>query len=688
MRPGSSRAAFSGAFAYPGGLFIVTPSERPASTYTHEMGHIFWARDEYPGAGSWTDRRGYYNAQNVNASDNPTPGFVQQDSIMRGGAVASRAYDNLFTPDSTLELIGWRDSDGDGIFDVADVPLLLDAVGSYDVESGLYSFQGTAQVDTLANQNSAGFQSDISLNRISEIQYRFDGGDWQTALSPDTTRVEFDLEISPGTTFDAIEWRAIDASTGVTSAIVVGDRLTPAFSGTGGGFAFIDQNGNNGRDADETFLVGTQFNVRKGDGSELLYEHLDAQSADDGTYVPASGMTIEGVGYDLDGRVASLPAMSDDQIGKVFQAYNDRYSLWIDRWGEERKLSVSSEQPTGQVTINFAATNTGEYGLESGSYARVEAFDVDGNRIDRVTSELVLAGGQDSLTVKDSLGRIASVLVYGHAETEILITGVQFGLPSIDPFVEDGHFSIDGLPDGDYLVEAVSPSLIYQFQSQPITVQVSDGSVSPIALAASRVDSPRHNVAKPEDVNLDGAISVLDALVVINDLSRLGSRTLTPAEASGYSVDVNNDGMVSAIDALFVINLLERIDSSGEGERIVDNSSRSAQTSESTPSSNPTPSDAPLQPLAATSVDAVFAPNHRDDSNDPYDPFLQNNPSMLNSAGKPSSDQSQNDAYPDSSLGEGVPLTGENGAKPGFERHSLEFSISDDQIQSELRSSS
>jgi hypothetical protein len=78
--PGGS---FSRAFAIAGGLFEVIPSSRPNSTYTHETGHIFWARDEYSGGGNYFDKRGYYNAQNTNAIDlNPTPNFSQSPSIM------------------------------------------------------------------------------------------------------------------------------------------------------------------------------------------------------------------------------------------------------------------------------------------------------------------------------------------------------------------------------------------------------------------------------------------------------------------------------------------------------------------------------------------------------------------------------------------------------------------------------
>ncbi|MCC6509729.1 MAG: protein containing Planctomycete extracellular domain protein, partial [Pirellulaceae bacterium] len=103
--------SFSRAFAFAGGLFLVSPSTRPASTFTHEIGHMFWARDEYAGGGSVGDFRGYYNTQNLNAVDNPAQGFVQQPSIMAAGALLDTAYNNHVSPASTLAMIGWQDSD-------------------------------------------------------------------------------------------------------------------------------------------------------------------------------------------------------------------------------------------------------------------------------------------------------------------------------------------------------------------------------------------------------------------------------------------------------------------------------------------------------------------------------------------------------------------------------------------------
>ncbi len=91
--------SFSRAFAFAGGLYFVTPANRPASTYTHETVTCFWARDEYPGGGNYQQRRGYYNAQNLNAVDlNPTPNFQQTPSIMSAGTSLATAYQTLTSP--------------------------------------------------------------------------------------------------------------------------------------------------------------------------------------------------------------------------------------------------------------------------------------------------------------------------------------------------------------------------------------------------------------------------------------------------------------------------------------------------------------------------------------------------------------------------------------------------------------
>jgi hypothetical protein len=71
------------------------------------------------------------------------------------------------------------------------------------------------------------------------------------------------------------------------------------------------------------------------------------------------------------------------------------------------------------------------------------------------------------------------------------------------------------------------------------------------------------NESEAEDVDNDGWITPLDALLVINDLNNRGARDLTDTdERPEHLIDVNGDDYVSAVDALLIIN---RLNSSSTG---------------------------------------------------------------------------------------------------------------------------
>ncbi len=79
------------------------------------------------------------------------------------------------------------------------------------------------------------------------------------------------------------------------------------------------------------------------------------------------------------------------------------------------------------------------------------------------------------------------------------------------------------------------------------------------------------NAANPLDVNNDGFVSPIDALVIINALNSGGSRALTGGSGEGESggrmyIDTNADGFLSAIDVLGVVNFLNRQAAFGSGE--------------------------------------------------------------------------------------------------------------------------
>jgi large repetitive protein len=69
------------------------------------------------------------------------------------------------------------------------------------------------------------------------------------------------------------------------------------------------------------------------------------------------------------------------------------------------------------------------------------------------------------------------------------------------------------------------------------------------------------------DVNADGFVSPIDALIVINHLNAgSGNAATGEGEPDKYYIDVNGDNALSPIDALLVINRLNSLFGSGEGE--------------------------------------------------------------------------------------------------------------------------
>jgi len=90
-----------------------------------------------------------------------------------------------------------------------------------------------------------------------------------------------------------------------------------------------------------------------------------------------------------------------------------------------------------------------------------------------------------------------------------------------------------------------------------------------VALVVSTTN-PWHNSVSPMDVNDDGDISPIDALMIILDLNQNGIRELPETRVDGTAVpllDVNRDNRITPQDVLMIINHLNDVGNvEGEGE--------------------------------------------------------------------------------------------------------------------------
>lgn len=564
--PGGS---FSQAFSFSGGRFMVVPASRPASTFAHEIGHQFWGLDEYMGGGTYLSRRGYYNTQNLNAADNPAPGFVQADSIMSNGTSLANAYVNRTSPPSTLAMIGWQDSDNNGIFDVLDVPFTLYGSGQYSAASGLYTFNGFATVNTLPNRNPAGLGNDITINQIREIQAAVDDGPWQTVLvlPPRTYQTSVTVHVPvPPTGSHTIRIRAVDTLTRVTSNVFVGETNRPTAQGPGiNGVVFRDDNRNGQWDSGEPGLPDVGVELLDLNDQPLDLQHfVEPSEWPQGTILNQiePGALIAAVGGGLQNNdVLARTSSRAPSAGRVFTATSFNGQA-LETWTAGRKLKVIFDAPVGTVSIRVY----GGQGITP-AFGRLEAYDANDNLLTRVTSTAVTGTSFRTLTVNRVAGDIKYVLVYGHANTEVVLDTLQWGPAASATTNTLGAYSLAYLPDGTYKVR-VTPPAGYVVTTPPggvATVVVSGGmtlgSVN-FGIGFGSAIRPFHNAANPFNVDNDPSnlVSPIDALMVINFLnSQFGGEgeipnTYTP-QTIGY-IDVNNDGLATPIDALLVINYL------------------------------------------------------------------------------------------------------------------------------------
>ena len=459
----ASGGSFDRAFSFAGGLFEVVPSTRPAPIFAHETGHMFWARDEYIGGSNYTQKRGYYNAQNKNAIDlNPTPGFVQEDSIMSSNAALDRAFQNITSSSATLAQIGWVDADGDGIFDVLNVPLKLEGVGQLNDAGTQYSFTGRASVQTLANLNSSGLQNDITINRVGRIEYRFNGGSWQTAFSPNDYEVDLNLTIPiPTGTSGTIEIRAVETSLAVTSnvfAATLGPVRTTTQSPGIQGLVWNDQNRDGRWQSSETPVAGARIRLLDSNGQPVVLQNtIEPDSFPNGTIAAnQNGVLVETVGEDSNGAVGAFEDTDASTGTKVFRPFSTSQIAFASSFrGSQLQLRATFPQSRSSVFIDVIAAN-------DNAVARLDAYNSEGKVIARYQSPTLASGSKATLRVNSDVASIAFVVARGVRDARIKLDNLVAGPASETVTLSNGSYSLQGIPTGNYKIEIVPPTSIYE----------------------------------------------------------------------------------------------------------------------------------------------------------------------------------------------------------------------------------
>ncbi|MBN1993093.1 MAG: hypothetical protein JW953_10345 [Anaerolineae bacterium] len=171
------------AYAYLGGPFTVMtygnngygPGNMDAIA-AHEMGHIFLALDQYYSAYQpCTRRAGYLDVENQNSEYGACVSNVA--SIMRGQTYPYlvRAIDSY-----AAGQLGWRDSDGDNILDPLDTALPV-TINNISQNGNEIAVTGSTEIIPYPSPQ----RTSVTINTLTGVRYRFNGGAWQLAAAAD-----------------------------------------------------------------------------------------------------------------------------------------------------------------------------------------------------------------------------------------------------------------------------------------------------------------------------------------------------------------------------------------------------------------------------------------------------------------------------------------------------------------------
>lgn len=566
-----------GGFSLAGGSFLAIPSERPASTIAHEVAHQFWAMDEYEGSGDYEDTRGYYNTQNTNAHDgNPAPGTIET-SLLGHSVPLMDAYAAHISSSESFESVGWKDSDGDGIFDVFDVPISFSASSQYDPTTNRMRISGNASIGVLPNQNSWGLQNSVTINRLSHVEYRLDGGTWQSGPTIDdyTTDFDFLIQLADSNHHD-IEVRIVDETGLIHSQSLNASTAHIDSTDVHGftGYITYDVNSDGIFNAGEQGLAGWTVEVVDQAGTpQATQTIIEPDDFDQGEvfYDPIGGVTLTAVGSEIALSFEDISVRNSSLAStgiRGFFNYSD--GSWSNVWSEKRQLKMIFDTPVSRVAIDAIAEVDGDIGI-------LELYDSENNLLGRYTTSPMDAGTSETMVVELDMAEAAYAIARGHLTGTddprrslryVGLDNLQVGRPHTAVTNEFGAFSLPFDIDGNYRLKVTAPDEKTAYYSSLSETNVSltpQASINRIAWSVSIADDSWHNPLTPVDVNHDGNIDSGDYDLILNEL--VNPQVTSVSSPQKYAInathapgdpyfDINADGRVNKMDLLFISNAI------------------------------------------------------------------------------------------------------------------------------------
>lgn len=572
--PGSVRGAFSIA----GGSFLAVPSERPASTIAHEVSHQFWAMDEYTGSGDYNDTRGYYNTQNTNAIDgNPLPQSSLETSLLRESSSLTTAYANHTSSTASFESIGWKDSDGDGIFDIFDVPISFSANSQFDPTTHQMRISGSASIGVLPNQNPWGLQNSVTINRLSHIEFRVDGGQWITGPTIDdyTTDFDFLIQLSDANQHE-IEVRIVDQTGLIHSQSLLSSTDHVDSTAVHGftGYITYDANDDGIFNPGEQGLAGWTVEVVDQAGNPQETQTIiepDDYVNNDIFYDPIGGVTLSAEGSEIHpdfSEIASRASSLSSTGTRGF--YNYSGSSWSNVWSEKRQLRMTFSTPVSRVAIDAIAEVDGDIGI-------LELYDSQHNLLGRYTTNPMDGGTSETMVVELDTAQATYAIARGHlTDTDdprrslryVGLDNLQVGRPHAVMTDQFGAFTLPFDNDGNYRLKVSAPdgtAPYFATLSQADVSLTPQGGMSRLAWSAMIADDSWHNPLTHADVNHDGNIDSADFDAILDELvnpqltsgASTGSRVLDGTHLAGDPyIDINADGRFDKLDLLSMLDAI------------------------------------------------------------------------------------------------------------------------------------